>query len=278
MVRGIGPPAVEWGSKLVRCFQDSESIVRRAAVSLVQARLFPPVPAAPHIPAALCVPELLGGTRAANRFGQDRQEAELDRQPPCKRWAQLLATCLDDIDWEVGLRTMELLRLLGGIRGPQLVDAEGRWLLDHREEFYSAPRAATDPAGGAAAAALQARPTLRGAIKEATTAAGAMLFWEGDCGTLLEMALSSSDKPIRISAAALLLRMNEVGSSDAVPALDDDLAPLAMRRHELLSRLPHLVERARAMLEATSSVQRAQDLGVHVDLDHNDEGQLECPD
>ena len=135
----VAPPPSEWGSKLARCFQDSESIVRRAAVSLLHAFLFPPVPVTPHIPAVLCVPALLGGTRAASRFGEATQgdvEAEDETcKQTCSPWATLLAACMDDVDWEVGLRAMELLRRLGGITGPRLVDVQGRWLLDNRHEL-----------------------------------------------------------------------------------------------------------------------------------------------
>ena len=110
---------------------------------------------------------------------------------------------------------------------------------------------------------------------DAATAVGATLFWEGDCGALLEKALASPDKPIRISAAALVLRMGEGGAGASKmymsPAVEEGVALLTQRRRELISRLPGLVSRARVMLEAACAV-------VHVELDHNDEGQLECPD
>jgi hypothetical protein len=35
------------------------------------------------------------------------------------------------------------------------------------------------------------------------------LFWEGDGGVLLEKALANPDKPLRISAAALLMRIGK---------------------------------------------------------------------
>jgi len=40
--RGAAAAGVEWGAKLVISFGDSESMVRRAAVSLLQEYLFPP--------------------------------------------------------------------------------------------------------------------------------------------------------------------------------------------------------------------------------------------
>jgi hypothetical protein len=43
----------------------------------------------------------------------------------------------------VTCRTMELLRRLAGMPGPQLVDSSGRWALDNRREFGSASAAAS---------------------------------------------------------------------------------------------------------------------------------------
>jgi hypothetical protein len=90
------------------------------------------------------------------------------------------------------------------------------------------------------------------------------LFWEGDGGALVERALANADKPIRISAAALVLRAAAVQPRQAVwqvPAaaayvLED--AQLCERRAVFLARLPELELRARSMLQATSAVQHAQ--------------------
>jgi len=83
--RGAAAAGVEWGAKLVISFGDSESMVRRAAVSLLQEYLFPPhrhastllagvwggagggTPESVDVsascpPAALCVAEILGET------------------------------------------------------------------------------------------------------------------------------------------------------------------------------------------------------------------------
>jgi hypothetical protein len=134
-----------WGPKFAAAFYDSESMVRRAAVSLVLDLLFAQhaqrsrrqmhdthtcthanthmglggardgasathssdesaapqavlcVPESP--PAVLCVPQLLGETRAA-AGGEPCAEGVEQGQ----RWCNLLARCLDDVDWEVGLR------------------------------------------------------------------------------------------------------------------------------------------------------------------------------
>ena len=136
-----------WGPKFAAAFCDSESMVRRAAVSLVLNLLFAPharwsrrpmhdththahtntntqlglggardgasathssvesaasqevicVHEAP--PAVLCAPQILGETRAA-AGGEPCAEGVEQGQ----RWCSLLARCLDDVDWEVGLR------------------------------------------------------------------------------------------------------------------------------------------------------------------------------
>lgn len=98
-----------WGSKLASALCDSESMVRRAGVSLVLDILFAhhgAPAAAAHCsdasarpPAALCVPELLGETRAAVGCQPCAGGVEQGH-----RWSNLLARCLDDVDWEVGLR------------------------------------------------------------------------------------------------------------------------------------------------------------------------------
>jgi hypothetical protein len=59
----------------------------------------------------------------------ERGKQEAQQQQDGEMWRRRLAVCVDDADWEVGLRTLELLRCLAGIPGPALVDAQGRCFL-----------------------------------------------------------------------------------------------------------------------------------------------------
>ena len=307
-----------WGRKLVTALHDSEAMVRRTAVSVVQSLLAPSPSARVHdrgavqtdeafcvargegrsianaaknealsfsrgeglcakrVPAMLCVPELLGETLTASACSG---EASLRTEQAGHQWRSTIASCLNDVDWEVGLRTMELLRRLGGIPGRQLVDEMGRWTIDNHEEFCRAQGVTAKGHEGQTAQGIERMGLL---VSEWHA-----LFWECDGGVLLETALENADKPIRISAAALLMRMMGAGAvreRETDPVEDDvalvgvDYQVLREKKRDFLGRLPGLVERARAMLDATSQVQRSQDLGGQGTLGCVDQGQLECAD
>ena len=122
-----GVEDVAWGSKLGTALQDCESIVRRAAISALQELLFPRprraclatphasaairaispscggLSARPMLPPALNVPELLGETRTA-AASWEGEGVCVETGKAGEKWSRLIAACLDDVDWEVGLR------------------------------------------------------------------------------------------------------------------------------------------------------------------------------
>ena len=154
-----------------------------------------------------------------------------------------------DNDFSVGLRTLELLRRLAGIPGPALVDVTGRWMLDAKNS--------SDFRGGAEA----------NAVSEWCHA----LFWEGGGGELIEAALGNPDKPLRLSAAALVLRW-EADDNGIAGQMQAILQEEQWReRRAFLGRLPALKLRARWMLETCQDE-------IHVRLEVVNEGQLECAD
>ncbi|EKX45954.1 hypothetical protein GUITHDRAFT_138448 [Guillardia theta CCMP2712] len=173
---------------------------------------------------------LAGGTWWATRCGGEEKA-------PKQQWSKICKKICDDVDWEVQLRGLELLRRLGGIADPPLVSPGGSWTLDMSEEGREQ---------NAFSALLPSSPgrCLR-------NNGGGLLFWEADGGALLESLLASSDRPIRLSCAVLLLRLHQQLANESLELvrLPPGSFELAARSQGFLQRLPDLVRRSSFMLQ-----------------------------
>uniref|UniRef100_A0A7S4U7Y1 Uncharacterized protein n=2 Tax=Guillardia theta TaxID=55529 RepID=A0A7S4U7Y1_GUITH len=204
---------------------NSEAIVRRASMSTLQSWAVND-----NSSCFLLGKSLAGGTWWATRCGGEEKA-------PKQQWSKICKKICDDVDWEVQLRGLELLRRLGGIADPPLVSPGGSWTLDMSEEGREQ---------NAFSALLPSSPgrCLR-------NNGGGLLFWEADGGALLESLLASSDRPIRLSCAVLLLRLHQQLANESLELvrLPPGSFELAARSQGFLQRLPDLVRRSSFMLQ-----------------------------